>query len=215
MFYGNFYYAKFWDNGALVRDFVPCVRKSDNKPGLYDRANGVFYANNGSGEFGVGYSYRYETNGGTGVSGEINYQNSLPAEFPVPNKEGYAFGGWYLDENLTIEAVGGQSLVQNVMLYAKWDPLYTISMPSSMTTDTNQSIAYKVLDGYKLNVSVSSVNGNKVKSGSNDISYTPNATSWSDLSGAGNFTYKATTSGIPAVAGEYTDTLTFTMSVGS
>jgi len=29
----------------------PCYRKSDNKPGMYDLTNGVFYTNAGSGEF--------------------------------------------------------------------------------------------------------------------------------------------------------------------
>lgn len=42
-------------NGTTkVGDFVPCYRKSDNKPGLYDTVNGKFYTNAGSGEFTVG-----------------------------------------------------------------------------------------------------------------------------------------------------------------
>lgn len=40
--------------GTLVRDFVPCYRKSDNVAGLYDLVNGVFYTNAGSGTFTVG-----------------------------------------------------------------------------------------------------------------------------------------------------------------
>ena len=41
---------KFYDNyetNNLVRDLVPCYRKSDKKPGLYDLVNGVFYMNQG------------------------------------------------------------------------------------------------------------------------------------------------------------------------
>jgi hypothetical protein len=45
------YYAKLWDNGTLVRDYIPCYRKSDGAIGLYDLANGVFYTNNGTGTF--------------------------------------------------------------------------------------------------------------------------------------------------------------------
>ena len=41
------YTLKMWENGELVRDFVPCYRKSDNVAGLYDKANGVFYTNSG------------------------------------------------------------------------------------------------------------------------------------------------------------------------
>lgn len=39
------------DNGILVRNFVPCYRKSDNEIGLYDTINKVFYTNDGSGDF--------------------------------------------------------------------------------------------------------------------------------------------------------------------
>lgn len=42
------------DNGETVRDFVPCYRKSDNIPGLYDSVNNVFYTNAGTGTFLVG-----------------------------------------------------------------------------------------------------------------------------------------------------------------
>jgi hypothetical protein len=50
----NIYYCQIYDNDILVRDFVPCYRKADNKPGLYDLVNDVFYTNAGSGEFIVG-----------------------------------------------------------------------------------------------------------------------------------------------------------------
>ena len=43
-----------YDNGTLVRDFVPCYRKVDNVAGLYDLVNNVFYTNVGSGVFAVG-----------------------------------------------------------------------------------------------------------------------------------------------------------------
>ena len=37
--------------GTLVRDFIPCYRKSDNEIGMYDLVNDVFYTNQGSGTF--------------------------------------------------------------------------------------------------------------------------------------------------------------------
>lgn len=43
--------AKFWNNNTLVRNFIPCYRKSDNKPGLYDLVENKFYTNQGTGEF--------------------------------------------------------------------------------------------------------------------------------------------------------------------
>lgn len=51
-FRGKIYYFKIYDNDILVRNFIPVVRKSDNKPGLYDKVNYVFYENNGTGKFG-------------------------------------------------------------------------------------------------------------------------------------------------------------------
>lgn len=48
------YFCKIWDNGTLVREFIPCYRKSDEKPGMYDMITGTFFTNVGTGEFKVG-----------------------------------------------------------------------------------------------------------------------------------------------------------------
>ena len=45
------YYTKILDNGTLVRDFVPVIRKSDNKPGMWDKVTRTFYTNSGTDEF--------------------------------------------------------------------------------------------------------------------------------------------------------------------
>lgn len=47
---GKFYSCQIWDNGTLVRDYVPCLNPS-NEVGLYDIVNGVFYGNSGTGYF--------------------------------------------------------------------------------------------------------------------------------------------------------------------
>lgn len=45
------YHCRIFDNSLKwVRDLVPCIRNSDNKVGLYDLANDVFYTNSGSGD---------------------------------------------------------------------------------------------------------------------------------------------------------------------
>ena len=51
---GKVYYCKITVGGALVRNFVPVARLTDNKIGLYDTINGVFYTNQGLGEFNAG-----------------------------------------------------------------------------------------------------------------------------------------------------------------
>lgn len=47
----RFYYFDFFRNGKCVGHFIPCVRKSDNKPGMYDTVSKAFFTNAGTGEF--------------------------------------------------------------------------------------------------------------------------------------------------------------------
>lgn len=51
---GRIYYFKIISDNEVVVNFYPVYRKSDNKPGMYDIVNGVFYTNQGTGEFIVG-----------------------------------------------------------------------------------------------------------------------------------------------------------------
>jgi len=45
------YSAKLYDDGVMVRDFVPARRNSDGVLGMYDTVSGNFFTNAGSGEF--------------------------------------------------------------------------------------------------------------------------------------------------------------------
>ena len=47
------YFLKIYDNGTLVRDFIPC-QKQDGTVGLWDDVNSVFYGNAGTGTFTAG-----------------------------------------------------------------------------------------------------------------------------------------------------------------
>ena len=47
------YSFKIYDNGTLIRDFVPCTNTSGTV-GLYDMVNGIFYGNAGTGVFTAG-----------------------------------------------------------------------------------------------------------------------------------------------------------------
>ena len=49
----RFYLLKIYDNGTLVRDFIPC-KKPDGTIGLWDDVNSVFYGNAGTGAFAAG-----------------------------------------------------------------------------------------------------------------------------------------------------------------
>lgn len=54
VFYGKMYSFKVYDNGTLIRDFIPCTRDSDNKTGAYDIVNDVFYTSPNNTAFSVG-----------------------------------------------------------------------------------------------------------------------------------------------------------------
>lgn len=45
------YRVKIWNNGTLVRDFVPAMRNLDEVIGMYDIEGGAFYTNDGTGVF--------------------------------------------------------------------------------------------------------------------------------------------------------------------
>ncbi len=45
------FYFKIYNGNTLVRDFIPVLRQYDGKVGMFDRVNGVFYTNQGRGDF--------------------------------------------------------------------------------------------------------------------------------------------------------------------
>lgn len=47
----RFFREKIWDNGTLIRDFVPAMENSTQTIGLYDIVNNIFYTNQGTGTF--------------------------------------------------------------------------------------------------------------------------------------------------------------------
>lgn len=51
------YSAKVYDNGTLVRDFIPC-KNASGAIGLWDNVNSVFYANAGTGTFSTGKKHK-------------------------------------------------------------------------------------------------------------------------------------------------------------
>ena len=58
------YSMKIQKNNTLILNFIPCRRKSDNKPGMYDTVTQTFFTNQGTGEFicgpDVGQTIDYE-----------------------------------------------------------------------------------------------------------------------------------------------------------
>lgn len=51
---GKLYSHQHISSGVIVRDFVPCYRKADSKPGMYDLISKTFFTNDGNDDFSVG-----------------------------------------------------------------------------------------------------------------------------------------------------------------
>lgn len=51
---GQIFACRITRGSVLLADFIPCYRKSDSKPGMYDLVSGTFFVNQGTGEFAVG-----------------------------------------------------------------------------------------------------------------------------------------------------------------
>jgi len=51
---GKIYEAEAYLNDTLIHLFLPCYRKSDNEPGLFDTVTRTFFTNAGTGTFAVG-----------------------------------------------------------------------------------------------------------------------------------------------------------------
>lgn len=79
----KYYESKWWNNTTLIRDFIPCYRKADNKPGFYDIVNNEFYVNAGTDEFTIGNALIPYT----------SYENLITAD----NLATVAFSGDYAD----------------------------------------------------------------------------------------------------------------------
>jgi len=51
LYKGKVYSLNVSKNNSVLANFIPCIRKSDNKPGMYDTVSKTFYTNAGTGEF--------------------------------------------------------------------------------------------------------------------------------------------------------------------
>ena len=129
-FVGKIYSSRIWDNGELVRFFVP-ARDKDGNVGFYDLVTHQMFLNAGTGNFAYGHSINYIANGGTIAANapKTFVSGDLPITLPVPTRAGYEFGGWFLSSDFSGAAqttipAGTDS---NVYVYAKWIKTYNIT----------------------------------------------------------------------------------------
>ena len=71
--------------------------------------------------FVLSYTVTFESNGGSAVAEQMAKANSQAAEPVTPTKEGFIFGGWFADADLSIAWDFATSIItQDTTLYAKW-----------------------------------------------------------------------------------------------
>jgi uncharacterized repeat protein (TIGR02543 family) len=89
----------------------------------------------------------FESNGGSNVS-SITKQVGLPVSQPAdPEKLGFEFAGWYIDQNLTTQYTFALMPNEDMMLYAKWIPLLEEDDPSDYVFTLKSDDTYEV-SGY-------------------------------------------------------------------
>ena len=106
-FTGRIRSCQIYDNGTLVRDFVP-AKNSSGTAGLYDLANSTFYTNAGTGTFTAGSEYmstaRQFFGGGElkyyGVGTSLSVARHNPVGASVGNYALFAGGGTYTSRNV-------------------------------------------------------------------------------------------------------------------
>lgn len=71
----------------------------------------------------------FSSNGGTSVASQAVAYGALVIEPDSPDREGYEFGGWYVDAECTIGFDFSKPVTENTILYAKWNivnPVFTV-----------------------------------------------------------------------------------------
>lgn len=71
----------------------------------------------------VKYSVKFESNGGTEIKTQYISKAAKVTKPDDPTREGFEFGGWYADEELTNEYDFTSRISKNITLYAKWNEI--------------------------------------------------------------------------------------------
>lgn len=70
-----------------------------------------------------GYTVSFDSNGGTDVPAQALMYGDLVAEPEPPTREGYTFGGWFMDENCIYPWNMQEQIVsESTTLHALWIP---------------------------------------------------------------------------------------------
>ena len=80
------------------------------------------------------FTVTFNTNGGSTVVSQTIEKGEKALEPTAPTKDGYKFGGWYVDETFKTEFDFDTTITENTTLYANWET-YTVAELIEMSAD--------------------------------------------------------------------------------
>ncbi len=92
------------------------------------------------------YTVTFDSNEGSAVEPQTVVEGELALEPADPTKDGFAFGGWYLDAGFETEHLFTEAVMGDITLYAKWIPLFTVTFETNGGTVLVDGVAVISLD---------------------------------------------------------------------
>ena len=78
----------------------------------------------------------------------IQWEGNNPITRPDdPSREGYVFGGWYVDDAYTIPYDFGRAITGDLTIYAKWIKFGTVTTPSTTLIDDGYAVVMRETEG--------------------------------------------------------------------
>lgn len=126
----------FTDGTCFVDTENGCIYIYSSKFSTYSVAYDRLSASSGSGSGGLTrFTVRFETNGAAAVKSQTVPKGGTATAPSAPVKDGYQFGGWYLDADFTKAYDFTAKVTENITLYAKWNAAAEDKEPQGEPTD--------------------------------------------------------------------------------
>jgi len=136
----NYGYYLYDEANNLVIDAITIKKKQEPPKPSGGRGGG------GGGSLMKTYTVKFETDGGSEVAKKVVARNAKLEEPTAPEKEGFTFGGWYTDEQLSIAYDFDEKVTKSFTLYAKWDEVETEKDDTSSGTSGHNCPSLKFSD---------------------------------------------------------------------
>ena len=88
----------------------------------------------------VFYALSFNVNGGEAVDKQV-LSSTDKTESVLPKREGWSFGGWFVDPELSEEFIFGRVLTDDTTLYAKWVKVVEFKTMDGLTTIASKEYA--------------------------------------------------------------------------